>query len=287
MTNTRRNTIVLSALFVVLAIGVFSIYRNLVKKDNELKSENKKTSQKIAVLEAQISNIDSLMYEYELRKAMVAEQSKVVLSADSPTITYQYLLKLLSWMGRSMIYDFAASDKGKKETSYNEYVISGRCKYRDVYLFTKNIEHQRAVITLEDLAIGTDGVANSDSVSFSMVIRTHFQDGGLELAQLKPKTLPDKHTFYQLFKSRVYEKLPDYIEPDPSLISIDQCQLIGIADNRVFLKDTQGVIRILAPRDKVAWGYLYSIDANKGKATFIIDKYGTPEEQTLYITATK
>ena len=287
MTNTRRNTIVLSALFVMLAAGAFSLYRNINNKVEELRAENKKTAQKIAVLETQISNIDSLKYEYELRKAMVAEQSKVVLATDSPTITYQYLLKLVSWMGRSMIFDFAASDKGKKETSWNEYVVSGRCNYRDVYNLTKNVEHQRAVITLEDLAIGTDGVANSDSVSFSMVIRTHFQDGGVDLAQLKPKTMPNLNSFYQLFKSRIYEKLPEYIEPDPTLVSIDQCQLIGIADNRIFLRDTQGVIRILTIRDKVAWGYLYAIDAIKGKATFIVDKYGTPEEQSLYITVTK
>lgn len=284
MTNTIRNTIVLGILFILLSVAAFSTYRSLNKKANLLTEENKKTAQKIAVLESQISNIDSLKYEYELRKAMLAEQSKVILAHDTPTTTYQYLLRLQNWMDRNVFFDFAMSDKGKKETSWNEYVISGRSNYRDVYFLTKHIEQQRAVITLEDLAIGSDGVAASDTVSYSLVIRTHFQDGGLELSQLKPKELKASSNFYQLFKSRIYEQLPDYMEADPALAAIDKCSLVGITGNRIFLRDDQGVIRILAVRDKVAFGYLYSIDVVKGKATFIIDKYGSPEEHSMYIT---
>lgn len=284
MTNTIRNTIVLGILFILLSVAAFSTYRSLNKKANLLTEENKKTAQKIAVLESQISNIDSLKYEYELRKAMLAEQSKVILAHDTPTTTYQYLLRLQNWMDRNVFFDFAMSDKGKKETSWNEYVISGRSNYRDVYFLTKHIEQQRAVITLEDLAIGSDGVAASDTVSYSLVIRTHFQDGGLELSQLKPKELKASSNFYQLFKSRIYEQLPDYMEADPALAAIDKCSLVGITGNRIFLRDDQGVIRILAVRDKVAFGYLYSIDVAKGKATFIIDKYGSPEEHSMYIT---
>lgn len=284
MKNTIRNTIVLGILFILLGVGAFTSYRSLNNKANLLTEENRKTAQKIAVLESQISNIDSLKYEYEFRKAMVAEQSKVIFATDTPTITYRYLLRLQNWMDRNIFFDFAMSDKGKKETSWNEYVISGRSNYRDVYFLTQHLEQQRAVITLEDLAIGSDGIAASDTVSYSMVIRTHFQDGGLELAQLKPKELKTSNNFYQLFKSRIYEQLPDYMETDPTLAAIDKCTLVGITGNRIFLRDDQGVIRILALRDKVAFGYLYSIDVAKGKATFIIDKYGSPEEHSMYIT---
>ncbi|HPM04898.1 MAG TPA: hypothetical protein PL160_04180, partial [Candidatus Cloacimonas sp.] len=155
MTNTRRNTIVLSALLVLLAAGSYSLFRSLNKKTIALTSENKDTEKKIAVLETQISNIDSLRWEYETRKAMTAEQSKILLSSDNPTTTYRYLLRMLGWMDRNVIFDFAMSDKGQKETTWNEYVVSGRSNYRDVVEFTKNIEYQRAVITIEELAIGS------------------------------------------------------------------------------------------------------------------------------------
>ena len=79
MTNTTRNTVVLIALLIVLGGVSISVYRKLHKESLALTEENTKTSKKIAVLETQISNIDSLKMEYEIRKAMVAEQSKVIL----------------------------------------------------------------------------------------------------------------------------------------------------------------------------------------------------------------
>ncbi|MDD4309841.1 MAG: hypothetical protein PHO32_05630 [Candidatus Cloacimonetes bacterium] len=287
MTNTRRNTIVLSALLVLLSGSAIGIFRNLNSKAKILIEDNTKTAKKIQVLERQISNIDSLKMEYELRKAMVAEQSKVIVFMDNPTTTYKYLLTMLSWMKRNIIFDFALSDKGKKETTWNEYVVSGRSNFRNLVEFTKNIEHQRAVLTIEELAIGSDGVANSDTVSFSIVLRTHFNESGIPMEELKPKKMPSTDSFYQLFKSRVYEAGRGEDDIDPRLVRIDQAILIGIADNRIFLRDNQGVIKILALKDKVAYGYLYAIDNVKGKAVFIIDKYGVPEEQTLFITNVK
>jgi hypothetical protein len=284
MTNTTRNTIVLIALLLVLGGISFSFYRNLHKKSVALVTENEKTAKKIEVLERQISNIDSLKFEFEVRKAMVAEQSKVILATDNPTITYQYLLRMLSWMKRNTIFNFAMSDKGQKETTWNEYVISGRSNYRDVVELAKNIEHQRAVLTIEEMAIGSDNVANSDSVSYSIVFRTHFNEGGAEIESLKPKKMPGGNTFYQLFRSRVNDTPVLDDEIDPTLVRIDQATLIGITDNRIFLRDSQGVIKILALRDKVAYGYLYAIDIKNSKAVFRIDKYGIPEEQTLFIT---
>ncbi len=287
MTNTRRNTIVLSALLVLLAGGSFSLFRNLNKKTTALVEENKQTEQKIAILDAQISNIDSLRWEYEMRKEMVAEQSKVMLDSDNPTTTYRYLLRMLGWMDRNVIFDFAMSDKGKKETTWNEYVLSGRSNYRDVMDLTKNIEHQRAVLTVEELAVGSDGVANSDTVSFSLVVRTHFSEGGLGIDEIKPKAKLPSPFFYQLFRSRVFEQPLDYEDIDPSLVRAEQCIMIGITDNQVFLRDSQGVIKILNLKDKVAFGYLDVIDAKQNKAVFKLFKYGIPEEFTLNLTPKK
>lgn len=287
MTNTRRNTIVLSALLVLLAAGSYSLFRSLNKKTIALTSENKDTEKKIAVLETQISNIDSLRWEYETRKAMTAEQSKILLSSDNPTTTYRYLLRMLGWMDRNVIFDFAMSDKGQKETTWNEYVVSGRSNYRDVVEFTKNIEYQRAVITIEELAIGSDGAANSDTVSFSLVLRTHVNDGGLDISEIKPKEKLPSLFFYQLFKSRVFDKPLTDEDIDPNLVRVEQCTLIGIGENQVFLRDSQGVIKILNLKEKVAFGYLDVIDAKQGKVVFKLFKYGVPEEFTLFLTPKK
>ncbi|MBP7310034.1 MAG: hypothetical protein KA984_01950 [Candidatus Cloacimonetes bacterium] len=129
MTNTIRNTIVLGILFILLSVAAFSTYRSLNKKANLLTEENKKTAQKIAVLESQISNIDSLKYEYELRKAMLAEQSKVILAHDTPTTTYQYLLRLQNWMDRNVFFDFAVRDKVAFGYLYSIDVAKGKATF--------------------------------------------------------------------------------------------------------------------------------------------------------------
>lgn len=286
MTNTRRNTLVLTVLFLLLAGIAFSLFHNLNAKAKVLKTANNVTRKKIAVLTSQISNIDSLKMEYAIRTAMVAEQSKVIVASDTPTSTYQYLLRMLNWMDRNIVFDFAISTKGKKETNWNEYVISGRADYLDVLAFTRNIEHQRALLTVEELAIGSDAVANSDTVSFSMVIRTHFNQGGVKIEDLKPKQMSSGSSSYQLFRSRLYDAIPVSTTIDPTLVILEQCKLIGITDNRIFVRNEQGVIKILALQDKVAYGYLYAINAVEGKAIFMIDKFGFPEEQVLKLATT-
>lgn len=286
MTNTQRNTLVLSILLVLLlAVGI-SVSRNYSKKSGEIIAKNKDLSKKIAALEYQISKIDSLRFQYEMQQELLAQQSKIIINNDSPTITYQYLLRLLKWMGRSIPFDFAMSGEKKEDTNWNEYILSGRTNFRDLVLLTNNIEHQRAVLTIEELTIGADGIANSDTVSFSMIFRTHYQEGGTEAERLTKKEVPAVYTGYNTFKSRIYDAPPprDY---DPSLVAIDSATLIALTTNRVFVRDDQRVIRILAVGDKVRDGYLYAIDVPNGKAVFKINLYGVYENHTLFLNQPK
>lgn len=283
MTNTSRNTIVLSSLLLIILSLMVGVIQNLSKKQDALEKENKDSARKIAVLDSQISNIDSLLAEYEIRKAMVAQQSKVILDIDNPTITYQYLLKLMNWARRNVIFSFASSPNTNKEVFWNEYVLSGSANYMDLAVFTQHLENQRALVTIEDFSLSADGMAKSDTVSFSMIIRTHFKNGGISQTDLTPRKFKGYLPSFQLFKSRVWDHAQTVEEIDPRIVDIDQSTLIGISDNRIFLRDSQGVIRILAVRDKVVGGYLYNIDQRQGKAVFKIDKYGIPEHQVIYL----
>lgn len=286
MTNAGRNSIVLSSLLVMIVSVAVFLLQSTSKRVAVMDSENKASATKLAKLENMASNIDSLMLEYEVRKAMAVEQSKVILAEDNPTITYQYLLRVLNWLGRDILYDFALSPPpAEGEQTANNYVISGRTNYMDLANFTRQLEHQRALLTLEEFSIGSDGVANSDTVSFSMVLRSHFSEGGLSLHEIKRKEVKAELASYQLFRSRIWDTIQyDEDTEDPRLLNIDTSRLIGVAVGRVFLRDSQGVIRILNLRDKVWGGYLYGIDVREGKAIFKVDKFGLPENQTLYLS---
>jgi hypothetical protein len=188
-------------------------------------------------------------------------------------------------MGKDIIYDFALSDKGKSDAAWNNYVISWRTGYMDLANFTRFIEHQRALITLEELSIGSDGIASSDTVSFSMILRTHYAEGGLALHEVKPKAIKANLANYQLFRSRIWDtaQYDEEEEDDPRLLDIDRSNLIGVAESRIFLRDDQGVIRIVNIRDRVKGGYLYAINVREGRAVFRVDKFGLPENQILHL----
>lgn len=286
MTNTGRNSLVLSLLLIFIVGGTLLLLSNSSKKIENLQDENDVTEKELRKLESQISNIDSLMALYELRKAMVAEQRKVILKEDNPKTTYQYLLRLQDMMNRNIIYDFATNKLSTNaEEGANSYIVSGRANYMDVANFARYIEHQRALITIEELSLGSDGVANSDTVSFSMVLSTHFHPSGLEWADLNPAHITTGIKNYQLFRSRVWDKAQyyEYEEEDPNLIDLDSSNLIGMGEKRVFIRDNQGIIRIININDRVKGGYLYSIDLRDNQAVFKVDKYGLEENQIMYL----
>jgi hypothetical protein len=286
MTNTGRNSLVLALLLIVIMAGIYFLISKANKEYTLVENENLETAQEIAVLDRQISNIDSLMALFEFRKAMIAEQRKVILRMDNPTTTYRYLLRLLSWMDKDIIYDFAANKLSTDaESGANSYIISGRANYMDVANLARYIEHQRALITIEELSLGSDGIANSDTVSFSMVLNTHYNSIGLDWEDLRIAKVTETISPYQLFRSRVWDsaQYDQWEMADPDLVDIDSSTLIGIAENRIFLRDSQGIIRILNLKDRILGGYLYSIDLRENTAVFKVDKYGLEENQVMHL----
>ncbi|MEF3694804.1 MAG: hypothetical protein V3576_05590 [Candidatus Cloacimonadota bacterium] len=281
MQNTTRNSLVLAVLLImVLALGI-AVTRRFDSGAEEYEKKNQRAEATIRQLEYQLSKIDSLRAQYDIQQ-IVAQQSKLILGEDSPTITYQYLLKLLRWMGRQMIFDFAMSEGGGEQANWHEYVISGRGLYQDLIHLTANLEHQKTIVTIEELTIGADAIAASDTVTYSMIIRTHFKEGGMEPESIEKSNVPGIYDSFVAFKTRIYDT-PPTLEYDPRLLNIDNAQLIGISANKVFIRDENRVIRILSLNDRIAGGYLYSIDPSQGKVIFKVDTYGLWENRTLFI----
>lgn len=282
MSNALRNSIILAVLFIFM-LGFFLVIHNHLQKEAVLvEKENAKTSATIADLDLQISKKDSLIAAYELQLQLQSQQSKLLVGADAANLTYQYLLRILGWMGRYIPFNFALADDNKKQTSYNEYIISGRTNYFDVVHLVKQLEYQRALLTLEDFTIGGDATAASDTVNFSIVFRTHFQEGGPEMASLTRKSFGYPYLGYQLFKPRIYDKTPDR-SVDPNLVNISNAVLIGIGDGKAFLRDKQNLIHILSVGDKVAYGYLHEVDLANGRAVFKLDLHGLEETHFLQV----
>lgn len=279
MTNTSRNTLVLSSLLVVSGLIGFLMLRSAKLDLDEKKSANKEISKEIANFSKLVSNRNELESEHAKYQAMAGSNAKVLFNSDTSIITYDYLLKVLKWLGRDIEYDFGMSDKS--EGNYNEYVISGLCHYMDLVRFTRQIEYQRPLLTIEDISISSES-ARSDTVNFSMMFRTHFNEPGLSPDEIGYRSIQKPVQAFDLFRARYTEEIQGYDE-DPRLVNLDDNTLIAISEKRAFLRDNRGIIRILKEGDRVLWGRLYKIDSREQMAVFKINKYGFEENQILQL----
>ncbi|MGC9362523.1 MAG: hypothetical protein ACP5F3_06310, partial [Candidatus Syntrophosphaera sp.] len=261
-------------------------YNDVKAKRDEVLEANIKTMATIDSLKAELSVIDSLRQEYELLEALMHQQSKLVLGEDTTAVTYGYLLDLLSWTGMNINYNFAATDAQGNGAQYHEYVINGETAYRNLLHLANQIEKQRVVMTVEDLSVASQSAAKEDTITFSMMLHTHFRPGGPEIEDIEMKGVDAPYLGYQLFRPRVYEEVVPP-EVDPSLLDIEDSTLLGMARGMAFFRDSDGIIRILSKGSRVAWGYLYKMDEEAGKVIFRLDKYGLEEEYTILINNTE
>ncbi len=283
MSNTLRNTIVLLFLLILLFVVSFVTQMRMTKISLKLKKKNETVSTSVDSLKNFLLNMPTAdKQSQEMQKMLTAD--KLIMLQDTSPITFQYLLKICNYISTDIIFDFSYSRNGKiKTTNYNEYIVTGRATYKNMYNFVNQVEQQRALYTVESLAIMSDNVENSDSVSFTLVFDAYYDSLGTtaDLIQLKPTKSPSPYP--STFRMKIYAPTADIKIEYSSLIDIYQARLIGMTANRIFMKDPNGIIRILSQGDRVKNGWLASIDNRNETVKFKINTTGVVEDITLSI----
>jgi hypothetical protein len=282
MTNTQRNTTVIGVLLALIITVGYVMTHKLQKQLDGVQKKNTELSTQIAKFDKLLSMRDKIESDYAELKLMLANQSKLIALTDNPSITYNYLLQILRWMDRNIDFDFSISSNKVAESQWNEYILSGKSDFRDVATFIKEIEYQRALITIEEVTITADPAMVSDTVSFSVVLKTHFSPDGTPLDIVQKKDVTLYRPSFVSFRPSIYDT-PRDTEVDPSLARLDKSKVIGMTETRAFLRDDTGIIRVLSIGDRVAYGYLYAINPKQEKVIFKINQYGSSEDKTLYL----
>ncbi len=286
MTNTQRNTLVIGIILALVAGVGYYVTHRLKKEDDQIKAKNQTLRTEIVKLDKMLAQREAIERQFEALKIMIAQQTKVLIQNDTPAITYNYLLQILKWMKRNINFDFSLSSKKAPDSSWNEYIVQGSAHYMSVVNFIKQLEYQRPVLTIDEITMAEHTVAVSDTVQFSMVFKTHFSPEGAAIETVPEKEVPAYTSPYVSFRPRIYDTPPE-MEIDPALLQIDKTVIVGMTPTRVFLRDDRGIIHILSIGDRVAYGYLYSIDSKQEKIVFRLNQYGSTEDKTLFMQATK
>lgn len=285
MSYKVRNTLVLIVILLLVIfvswIGNSGPQKKLVelnKKHNEL--EKRITNiKKEAPLINNDEQLNAAIYELE-KKASYA--TKLIALEDNPVQTYHYLIDICSKYCPDMTFDFKPVASGKiKETSYNDYSISGKVPIQSLYSFVYQIENQPLLYTIESLNIQGQSVSEENKIDFSLGLRAYFDSTGMEVNDIPIKEMKYENISYNPFFPQIHEPLQ--IEEEEKYFNIDGAVLIGLSPNMAFFRESSGTIKTLSPGDKVAYGYLLNIDWKKQEVTFEINKTGITTQTTIKV----
>ncbi|MDY6915703.1 MAG: hypothetical protein SVM86_05275 [Candidatus Cloacimonadota bacterium] len=267
MNNKTRNSLIL--FFPLLTIFIFgNIFLGNIKKElSTVQQTHSKLNKKLqAGKTVEKEKEDAMLHLEELKKAKLKEQ-KVLRKIDNSTITFDYLVRLSQNFAQNIRFDFSRSKNvSNANTNYNEYMITGNAGLTNLQKMILNLEQQKAIYTIEDLAIANRNSVNTDSVEFSLKINAYYDKSGSDYDKINLTRLP--YSFYKFNYFKPVIEIEELESVDPSLVNVKKSKLIGMTHNKAFIKESNGLINILSMNDPVAYGKLSFIDPENQEVIF-------------------
>jgi hypothetical protein len=285
MNRKIKNAIILIVVFIIIsALG--SYYSLSVQgKDISLKNE------KLTKLRADYASV-------ELIKAKLIEIEKRVFVVDSLLFTGKFIIP--KDLSQSKFFDFVEfysndntlfsytntefiSQNSELGINYYTYKVSGRMNYNNVYHLIYAIEQSKELKKIVKANLkGTNKVSKKGGpsylVEFGLEVRVYYSSNDQFAAvnfvenNLIPKSIKD--AYYPLIKVS--------IKPNKSnLPDIQQGALISLVPQGAFITDSDGNTILIQKGDKVYLGHLAEIDYDNHTVTFVLNKGGFIEYQTM------
>lgn len=278
MNNKTRNSFIL--FFLLLAIFIVgNIFLKNVKTELDTAMQtNQELNKKLSESSAVEDRKDEMIRKLETFKQAKLGENKVLREKDNSTITFDYFVRLCKRFANNLRFDFSLSKSvSNNKSNYNEYLINGNSSLMNLQKFILNLEQQKAIYTVEELAIANRNSVKSDSVEFSLKINAYYDKSGSPYDKLSLSYLP--YHFYRFNYFRPTMEIEEQATADPNLLNVKKSKLIGLTHNKAFLKESNGIINILSVGDPVAYGKLSFIDTENQQVTFELEIYN---KQQIY-----
>ncbi|MCZ6701678.1 MAG: hypothetical protein O6940_01415 [Ignavibacteria bacterium] len=285
MNRKIKNFIILVIIFVLISsIGGYYIV-SIQGEDLGIKEE------KLNKLRADYASV-------ELIKSKLLEIEERVLVVDSLLFTGKF--NIPKDLSQSQFFDFVeyySNDnslssytntefKGQNiEFGINYYIykVSGRMNYNNVYYLIYAIEQSKELKKVVQANLkSTNKVSKRGRVSylveFNLEVRVYFssndQFAAINFVENNLITKPIKDAYYPLIKVSIKpnkRNLPD----------IQEGALISLVPQGAFITDSDGNTELMQKGDKVYLGHLAEIDYENQTVTFVLNKGGLIEYQTM------
>ena len=285
MSYAIRNTLILLVtLSLILGLGfsyskffleskVEDLENSLVAKRNDLNSKED--------INIQFTELNE---RYQAALEVISNYDKILFSSNKPDDVFDFLNRVNEEGGNQIYYDYIYTDSiPSSEYGIIESSIAGYGKYDALTDFVNRIEHSQLLNKVSNLTISP---ARQDddlrTVNFSFDLESYYEKTNLfdslgrNFSINLDEDISNYNPLYPLIQPTVQANID-------GLTDVRGSRLIGMTDNRVFVRDQTGRILSLKEGDRVYLGSLVSIDLQNKKATFNLDIGGIEEVVTLEV----
>jgi hypothetical protein len=252
----------------------------------------------LSIKEEKLNKLSADYASVEIIKAKLLEIEKRVLVVDSLLFTGKFIIP--KDLSQSQFFDFVeyysndntlfsyTNTKFEGQNielgiNYYTYNVSGRMNYNNVYYLIYAMEQSKELKKIVQANLkGTNTVSKKGGpsflVEFGLEVRVYYSSSDQFAAvnfvenNLIPKPLKD--AYYPLIKVSIKPNKRNF--PD-----IQQGSLISLVPQGAFITDSDGNTRLMQKGDNVYLGHLAEIDYENQTVTFVLNKGGLMEYQTM------
>ena len=287
MNNALRITLIVFVLLLFVLVGG-TIYKNRnQKKITAINQSVADLDKKIKEIGDEFAQSLELKKELERVKGQVAKFDKSISKYDSPPITYNYLLNILAMMKDDLSFNFTYSGQ-KKDAGMilNSYLIKGSASLNQVYQLVFQLEKQKPIYYVYNLAITAPEITASDTINYSFMIDSISENAVPKKVEHKLKKISTNHKVGKLFTcGPLEEKLAAekaIRERNFGLMNLSNLSLVAVSGDGATFYDSQEIKHVLISGDKVKDGVLTEIDEENGTVKFMMDMGNGKKEERVY-----
>ena len=287
MPYALRNTIILLVLLIFVFLGFQLMNSSTVKKLNIVRTsyeDNKRQLDELLAANPDMRDHEFFLASLKELEIRIQTESKIIPQTNDPTLTYKYLLDICDNFCPEVKFDFRFTKSGRVGTTgYRTYAICGKAPVRALYTFIRHIENQFMLYVIDSIKLIDDFKEDISTgmVDYTIILNAYYEEEIPEVEEGTFRKLKYKQLTYNPFYSRVHGKIPD--EEQQKFLDTHKATLIGLSPDKIFLKDAEGRIHVLEIGDKVAYGYLHSINWDIQGAVFKLNEVGVTKDKIIYL----
>jgi Tfp pilus assembly protein PilO len=284
MSYAIRNTLILLVtLFLIVGLGLSYAKFFLEGKVEDLNSEYAAKQTDFNSKQNINAQFDELNARYQSALAVMENYDKVLFPSNKPDDVFDFLNAVNEVGGNQIIFDFIYSDSlPNNEYGILQSSLAGFGNYKALTEFVNRIENSQLLNKVSGLTISPARQEDYSIVNFSFELESFYERTALfdSVGTDYMVKLDESVSTYNPIFPLIQQSAQPNIDGLPDARS---ARLIGLTNDRIFIRSQFGRIISLKEGDRVYLGYLAIIDLVNKTATFNLDNGGIQEVVTLEV----